>query len=116
MGIFDIMRVFGDSEDEMAKKSVQRKLAQPPSASVAEFSARLARSGTDKAAFERALAELKDATSVSAADIIAIAHAYCGGGKKPASKAAAYAAISKRFVEIVRFHAKNRLAEKARPW
>jgi hypothetical protein len=39
-----------------------------------------------------------------------------GGGKKPSSKTMALAAISKRFVEIVRFHAKNKVAEKARPW
>jgi len=39
-------------------------------------------------------------------------------GTSPASREAhgALAAISKRFVEIVRFHAKNKVAEKARPW
>jgi len=28
----------------------------------------------------------------------------------------ALASISKRFVEIVRFHAKNKVAERVRPW
>jgi hypothetical protein len=53
---------------------------------------------------------------LKAPDVIAIAHRYNGGGKKPSSKTMALAAISKRFVEIVRFHAKNKVAEKARPW
>jgi hypothetical protein len=39
-----------------------------------------------------------------------------GGGRKAPSKSAALKAISKRFVEIVRFHAKNKVAERVRPW
>jgi hypothetical protein len=71
---------------------------------------------TQRAAYDRIFAELKSDKRLKAPDIIAIAHRYNGGGKKPSSKTMALAAISKRFVEIVRFHAKNKVAEKARPW
>lgn len=115
MGIFDFARVFGDADD-MAKKASKKKPAAQDSKVVSDFAARLSRAGTDKDAFDRAFAELKSDGELAAADVIAIAHAYLGGGKKPTSKAAAYSAISKRFVEIVRYHAKNKVAEKARPW
>ena len=116
MGIFDFARVFGESEDDMTKKSKLKKVAAEPSRLVAEFAARLARTGTDKNAFDEVLMELKAEHQLASSDIIAIAHMYSGGGKKTTSKSAAYSAISKRFVEIVRYHAKNKIAEKARPW
>lgn len=116
MGIFDYLRVFADSEEEMAKKSASRKDAGQPSEAVANFVARLARTGTDRGAFDREFSALKDETSLSAAEVIAIAHGYAGGGKKAASKMAAYSSISKRFVELARFQAKNKVAEKSRPW
>jgi len=62
------------------------------------------------------LAELEDDSTLTSADLIAVASAYNKGGKKPTSRAAAFALIRKRFVEIVRFHAKNKVAEKVRPW
>lgn len=116
MGIFDFTRVFGDSEDEMAKKAKQKKVAAEPSRLIADFTARFAKAGTDKEAFEGTLRALQSEGQLAATDVIMIAHAYAGGGKKPASKAAAYSVISKRFVEIVRYKAKNRIAEKSRPW
>jgi hypothetical protein len=118
MGIFDILRVFGDSEDEMAKKAKKEiavEAVDTASSLAVEFAGRLARAGTDKAAFELVLASLRVEKRLTARDVIDVAHAY-GGGKRTASKAAALAAISKRYVELVRFQAKNKVAEKARPF
>ena len=50
------------------------------------------------------------------AELIAIAKAYAGSARRITSKKAALDAIRKRFVEKVRFDAKNDLAAKARPW
>ena len=77
---------------------------------------RLIRAKIDRDAFEDVFAELKADSALKAPDVVAIAQRYNGGGKKPSSKAMALAAISKRFVEIVRFHAKNEVAAKVRPW
>jgi len=83
---------------------------------VANYVEQLCDAKTQRAAFDHMFSELKSDKRLTAADTIAIAQRYNGGGKKPSSNAMALAAISKRFVEIVRFHAKNKVAEKARPW
>jgi hypothetical protein len=83
---------------------------------VREYVDRFTKAQTNRSTFERIFAELKEDDRPRAADVIEISHRYGRGGPKPSSKAAALAAISKRFVEIVRFHAKNKIAEKARPW
>jgi hypothetical protein len=83
---------------------------------VANYVEQLSDAKTQRAAFDRIFAEIKTDSRLKAPDIIAIAQRYNGGGKKPSSKTMALAAISKRFVEIVRFHAKNKVAEKVRPW
>lgn len=62
------------------------------------------------------IAEMKLDQTLTTGEAISIAHRYNKGGKKPASKKAAFEAIPKRFVEIARFHAKNKIAAKARPW
>lgn len=111
MGIFDLGSIFG-LNDDMAKaraSSADERL-------VAEYVDRLVAVSVDRAAFDEVLAEIKGDKQLKAADVIAIAHRYNKGGTKAPSKAKALAAISKRFVEIVRFHAKNKIAEKARPW
>jgi hypothetical protein len=59
---------------------------------------------------------LESDSTLTSADLIAIASAYNKGGRKPGSKAAALAMLRKRFVEILRFHAKNKVADKVRPW
>jgi hypothetical protein len=105
---------FGSSSesdcDEMARiRPINAKL-------VTSYVDSLVSTRTDRAGFERVLSDLKSNPELRAAEVIAIAHKYVGGGKKPSSKTMALAAISKRFVEIVRFHAKNKVAEKARPW
>jgi len=76
---------------------------------------RLAAAKADRAVFDAVLAELGGDTALTAAAWVAVAAAYNKGGRKPASKAAALALIRK-FVEIARFHAKNRVAERVRPW
>lgn len=83
---------------------------------VATYVDSLGRARTDRAAFERVLASIKADEALRAPEIIAIAQKYVGGGRKASSKTAALNAISKRFVEIVRFHAKNKVAERVRPW
>lgn len=101
----------GDADgDAMAKsKPINERL-------VATYVDSLVRARTDRAAFERVFASLKADEDLRAPDVIAIAQKYMGGGRKASSKSAAHAAISKRFVEIVRFHAKNKVAERVRPW
>ncbi|MCC7250400.1 hypothetical protein [Hyphomicrobium sp.] len=83
---------------------------------VSSYVERLNASKTDRAAFDDVFVALKADKQLKAADVIAIAQRYSKAGTKPSSKAMAFAAISKRFVEIVRFHAKNKIAEKVRPW
>lgn len=115
MSIFDFINVFGTANDEMAKKA-STKTKPSNDRLVAEFSSRFAKAGTDRPAFDDVLSDLKADDRLASIDIIAIAHQYAGGGKRPTSRDQAYAVISKRFVEIVRFHAKNKVAAKARPW
>jgi hypothetical protein len=116
MGILDWTRVFGGADDDMARKANTRKAAGDGDEMIAGFAARLSRAGTDKSVFDRTFADLQTSRDLSASAVISIAHVYIGGGKKPTSRAAAISAISKRFVELQRYHAKNRIAEKARPW
>jgi len=116
MAIFGLSEIFGYPKDDMAKARGQKKERIVNDKLVDDYVARLARAGEQRPVFEVVLAEIKADDRLTALDIINIAHRYNQGGKKPASKTMALAAISKRFVEIVRFHAKNKVAEKARPW
>lgn len=83
---------------------------------VTRFAGLLAAAKTDKQAFEAALAELNADARLKTPDFVAVAKAYAGASKRVTSKAAAMEAIRKRFVELVRFEAKNALAAKSRPW
>lgn len=112
MAIFRLAEVFGQLRDDMAKA---RKI-RADDAKVSAWVSRLAAARADRAVFETILAKLEEDSALTSADLIAIAHAYNKGGKKPTSKANALGLIRKRFVEIVRFHAKNKVAEKVRPW
>lgn len=116
MAIFGLSEIFGFPRDDMAKPRGQKKQRVVDDGLVDDYVARLVRAGGQRPAFEVILAEIKADDRLKAADIVAIAQRYNGGGKKPSSKAMALAAISKRFVEIVRFHAKNKVAERVRPW
>jgi hypothetical protein len=106
----NFVALFGLDKDEMAKRApINEEL-------VNQYVVRLKGARTDRTAFDSAFSDLKCDRRLKAGDVVVIAQSYAGGGKKPSSKAMALAAISKRFVEIVRFHAKNKVAEKARPW
>jgi hypothetical protein len=111
MAIFRLAEVFGQLRDDMGKA---RKKADERA--VAGYVSRLTSAKADRPLFETILAEMEADTALASADLMAIASAYNRGGNKPKSKAAALALIRKRFVEIVRFHAKNKVAEKVRPW
>lgn len=108
MGLIDLARMFGRSEDEVAKKSgIGRN-------GIAAAVAQLKAAGTDHAAFEKAFAEVEDNAQIKAAELAEIATTYCL--RKVSSRAAALAAIRKRFVELRRQSNKDKIAEKARPW
>lgn len=111
MSIFRLGEVFGLGRSEMAKSKSKANAAK-----VTEYAARLVAAKTDRPMFETVLADIETAADLTSADLIAIAHSYNRGGKKPTSKAAATAMMRKRFVEIVRAANKDRVAEKARPW
>jgi hypothetical protein len=112
MGIFKFAQVFGQLGSDMAKG----RKTKADEGKVAAYVGRLAAAKADRPVFQTILAELQDDTTLTSADVIAIASGYNKGGRKPSSRAAALALINKRFVEIVRFHGKNKVAEKVRPW
>jgi hypothetical protein len=116
MAILSLSEIFSFSRDDMAKPRGQKKQRVVDDKLLEDYVARLVRAGDQRPPFEAVLVEIKTDDRLKAADIVDIAHRYNGGGKKPSSKAMALAAISKRFVEIVRFHAKNKVAERVRPW
>ena len=112
MAIFRFVEVFGQLRDDMAKA----RKTKVDETKVSGYLSRLTAAKADRPVFETILAELQDDSTLTSADLIAMASAYNKGGRKPSSRAAALALIRKRFVEIVRFHAKNKVAEKVRPW
>jgi hypothetical protein len=112
MTIFRLVEKFGQLENEMAKA----QKIKADNAKVSSWVGRLLAARADRPSFEAVLDALEEDAGVSSAELIAIAHTYNKGGKKPTSKSGAVALIKKRLVEIVRFHAKNRVAEKVRPW
>lgn len=116
MAILSLSEIFSFSRDDMANSRGQKKQRAADDKLLDDYVARLIRVGDQRPAFETVLADIKSDDRLKAADIISIAQRYNGGGKKSSSKAMALAAISKRFVEIVRFHAKNKVAERVRPW
>jgi hypothetical protein len=112
MAIFRFAEVFGQLRGGMARA----RKTKVDETKVAAYLSRLTAAKADRPTFETVFADLAADAAVTSADLTAIASAYNKGGRKPGSKAAALAMIKKRFVEIVRFHAKNKVAEKARPW
>lgn len=104
--------VFGLGKDEMAKSPK----AKPSDGRVSAYVARLTAAKTDRPVFETVVSDLEASSELTSVDLVAIAHRYNKGGKKPTSKATAIAMIKKRFVEIVRTANKNKVAERARPW
>ena len=99
----------GRREDEVAKAT---KIDQKR---IKAHVQRLNAAGTERAAFDRVVADLKADEDVSSAELRAIAHGYVGGGKIPANKKLALAALSTRFAELVRSQKNRATAEKVRP-
>lgn len=114
MSMFGFGELFGLKDDMARARS--KKADALDERLVADYVERLNASKTDRAAFDVVFNEIKADKQLKAAEIVAIAYRYNKGGSKPSSKTMALAAISKRFVEMVRFHAKNKVAEKVRPW
>ena len=114
MSMFGLAELLGLADDMAKARAKKDDLLNERL--VNEYLQKLVSAKTDRAAFDPVFASIKADKQLKSADVIAIAHAYNKGGTKPSSKTMALASISKRFVEIVRFHAKNKVAEKARPW
>jgi hypothetical protein len=110
MTILNLANLFALGRDEMARpEAINEPL-------VTDYVTRLVRAKIDRAEFNTVFEELKDDKQLRAMDVITIAQRYNRGGKRATSKKKAIEGISKRFVEIVRFHAKNKVAERVRPW
>jgi hypothetical protein len=112
MAIFRFVEVLGQLRGDMAKA----RKTKVDETKVGGYLGRFTAAKANRPMFDTVLADLEGDGTTSSAELIAIATAYNKGGRKPSSRAAALALIKKRFVEIVRFHAKNKVAEKARPW
>lgn len=115
MSILSLAGVIDYLKEDMAKARAKKPVATNE-VLVGSYVDRLVRAKIDRDSFEEVLSELKADPELRAGDIAVIAQRYNGGGKKPTSKTMALAGISKRFVELVRFHAKNKVAERVRPW
>jgi hypothetical protein len=83
---------------------------------VEDYASRLDAAATDHAQFDAIYKAVEADKALKSPELIAIARAYAGAARKLTSKKAALDAIRKRFVERVRFEAKNELAAKSRPW
>lgn len=116
MAIFGLIDVFEHLKGDMAKARSIKKVPSDNSALIDNYLDRLLAAKTDRAQFEPVLAELKADKRLKSADVTTIAQRYAKSSTRAASKVLALSVISKRFVEIVRYHAKNRVAEKVRPW
>lgn len=113
MAIFGLWAGAKEQTDDMAAR---KSTAEIDLRLASAYSELLAEAGTSREAFEQILERLKKDRSLGPAEAVTIAQRYGVLGKKLASKTAAIAAIEKRFVEIVRFHKKNRVAAGTRPW
>lgn len=99
------------TDDEMARATSTLNRA-----AIDSYSLKLEAAKTDRGQFEAAYNELTADKALKSPDLVAIAKAYAGAAKRITSKKAALDAIRKRFVELVRFDAKNGLAARSRPW
>jgi hypothetical protein len=88
----------------------------PDAQVTAEFVERLAKAGTDDAQFEPLYAELGADRRVRAEEMNAIAHGYIKGREKWPSRAAAYQAIKKKFVERADRESREAIINKVSRW
>lgn len=89
----------------MAQKLTRRlapKAGESPQMLVDRFAERLRAAGADAAAFDAVFDALQAEKSFKLTHVATIAQRYAPGIKRPASKTLAFAAISKRFVEVVK--------------
>jgi len=114
MGIFSFLGGGAKVADDMAK--TKHRNVEFNEVLVAQGLQRLMSAGLNSADVRHVLDDLVSDHSLRSVDLVAIAHAYIGGGSRPPSKKAAVAAILKRLNERVRAEKKGRLAEKARSW
>ncbi len=112
MGLARMLGFYTEDDDMVRAKAVKASINH---AKVDDYVARLRAAKTDRSAFDAVLKTLTTDADVAAADIAAIANSYGIGGAKAASRKAGIEKISKRFVELVRYDAKNKVAEKFRP-
>ena len=83
MAIFSRSEIFGLQRDDMAKARGQKKQRLVDNKLVDDYVDRLLRTGDQRPTFEAILTEIKSDERLRAADVIAIAQRYNGGGKKP---------------------------------
>jgi hypothetical protein len=107
------MPIFWGGSAEKADEDMAGK-SRIDAALVDEWRVALTAAGDDRKAFDAVLDGIKGDCRLRAGEVIAIAHAYQGGGNKPGTRAAAIAAIGRSFVDRLRSAAKNRAAEKVR--
>ena len=88
------------------KAPAAAKKASPDTAAINEYVNQLRATGTDRLAFDQALANLKAAKTQSAAEVAEIARQYADTVTKYKSKAVAHSDISKAFVRQARFENK----------
>ena len=113
MAIFELWAGTKEQTDSMAAR---KSTAEIDSKLATAYSESLAEAGTSREAFEQIIERLKKDRSLGPAETVIVAQNFGIAGKKLTTKTAAIAAIEKRFVEIVRFHKKNRVAAGTRPW
>jgi hypothetical protein len=97
-----------ETSEDVAKRAPINERA------VSAYCASLQAAGRDRSAFDQVMSKLKNDQALKAGDVIEIAARYTRG-RKSSSKAAAYTAMAKHIVELIRSDAKALLAAKSRP-
>lgn len=98
-----------ESECQLAKRPAQEQV-------VSQHLDALTAAGRDQHAFDRAIEALRTDATAKTPELIEIAKSYAGRGKKIGSQKVALEIIRKRFIELVRYDAKNKVAKHSRPW
>jgi len=113
MAIFQFWAGAKEDTDSMAARKASAEVNENLAASYSES---LVEAGADRDAFQQVIQRLRNDRAAGPAEFAIIAHNFGVSGKTLKSKTAAIAAIEKRFVEIIRFHKKNRVAAGTKPW
>jgi hypothetical protein len=105
-----------DSQNSEDGVMARTSTSEIRTAVVAAYIERLRQAALERQSFDAVMATMKSDKFLRPTEAIEIALAYVGGGTKPASKSAALAAISSRFVERVRAQEKSKIARSVRAW